>query len=317
MVKPRRKYERGVALLATLLAIALMTILVMEFTTSSALGYREAATQANELRASYLARSAIQVGCAMLEASALAQVGQPTVYDGLDQPWAQPIPPVHVDGGTVSLLIVDEARKLDINQLFDPRTRRINEDFAQVLARLFASVGVSTDLLPILVDWDDPDSVVSPSGAEADYYLGLMPPYEPRNGPMPTIYDLRAVKGMNDSTFRLLSNFLTAAPEPRVNANTASAQVLASLSPELSNSPELVESIIAARSDQPFVAVTDIANLPGIGTFANHITPMLTTRSSYFTLIGEGQFAGARKRIYAMFRRNLNGTMMLMSWHED
>lgn len=318
MVKRPVKYQRGIALLATLLAIALMTILVMEFTTSAALGYREAATQADELRASYLARSAIQVGCAMLEVSALAQVAQQqTAYDGLDQPWAQPIPPIPIEGGTVSLSIVDEARKLDVNQLFNPRTRAINDNFAQVLARLFVNIGISTDLLPILVDWIDPDSVVSPEGAEADYYLRLMPPYEPRNGPMPTIYDARYLKGMDDSTFMRLSNFLTAMPETRVNANTASAPVLASLSPELSNSPELVKSIMAARMDRPFLAVTDIANLPGIGSFANHITPMLTTRSSYFTIIGEGQFAGARKRIYATYRRNLNGTMMLMNWHED
>jgi hypothetical protein len=75
--------------------------------------------------------------------------------------------------------------------------------------------------------------------------------------------------------------------------------------------------MLAARDVRPFLAVTDIANLPGIGEFADHLTPMLATRSSYFLIIGQGQFAGARRRIYAVFRRNSSGSAMLISWHED
>ncbi|MGH9343318.1 MAG: type II secretion system minor pseudopilin GspK, partial [Terriglobia bacterium] len=292
------------ALLATLLAVAMMTILVMEFTTSAALGYREAATQADELRAYYLARSGIQVGCELLEASALMQIGSQngpqSAYDALDQPWAMPFPPIPVDGGTISLSIVDEARKLDVNQLIDPRTRGINPAYAQIIARLFENTGVSTDYLPILVDWLDPDSIQSEGGAEADYYLRLTPPYEPRNGPIPTIYDLRELRGMNDRTFSILKDFLTAAPEPRVNINTASPQVLASLTPLMSNNPEIVKEILSVRSEQPFRTVADLGNLPGLGQATNNLTPLLTTRSNYFTITGQGQFAGARKRIYAM-----------------
>jgi len=43
----RCRDERGVALLATMLAIALMTLIVVDFTSSSALGYHSAANQAN------------------------------------------------------------------------------------------------------------------------------------------------------------------------------------------------------------------------------------------------------------------------------
>jgi type II secretory pathway component PulK len=93
--------------------------------------------------------------------------------------------------------------------------------------------------------------------------------------------------------------------------------VLAALTPETENNPDLVKEIIAARTEQPFVQITQVANLPGLGQFAAHLTPLLTTRSSYFTITGEGDFAGARKRIYATVRRNLNGTAMLINWHED
>ncbi len=309
--------QRGIALLATLLAIALMTILVVDFATTSALGYRAAANQADELRALYLARSGIQVGVAVLERDSIFDALQKTPYDSLNDVWAIQVPPIPVEGGTVSVSIVDEARKLNINQLYNLRARQIDPNFAQVVARLFESIGVTTDLIPIIADWLDPDSVDSPGGAEAEYYLRLVPPYEPRNGPMPTVGDLRALKGVDDATFIRLATFLTTAPETRVNVNTASPEVLSALTPELSNNADLVKEIVAAREYHPLLAITDVLNLPGIGQFGQHLSPLLTTRSVYFTITGQGQFAGARRRIYATFRRNANGSAMLISWHED
>jgi general secretion pathway protein K len=317
MVKRRLKAERGVALLITLLTMALMTLLIVDFTTTVALGYRAAANQADELRAYYLARSGVEVGIAILDQAALAQIGQQKAYDGLDQAWAQPIPPIPVEGGRVSLSIVDEARKLDINELYSPQSNGVNTNFEPIVARLLSNIGVSTDLIPIMIDWLDPDSIESPGGAEEDYYLRLTPPYEPRNGAMPTIADLRMLKGVDDPTFMILSRFLTTMPEARINANTAPPEVLAALTPETENNPDLVKEIIAARTEQPFIQITQVANLPGLGQFAAHLTPLLTTRSSYFTITGDGDFAGARKRIYATVRRNLNGTAMLINWHED
>ncbi|HEY2662977.1 MAG TPA: hypothetical protein VGI47_01460, partial [Candidatus Binataceae bacterium] len=56
----------GVALLATLLAVSLMTFLVLDFTYTATVAYRAAANQANEIRAVYLARSGINVGIGLL-----------------------------------------------------------------------------------------------------------------------------------------------------------------------------------------------------------------------------------------------------------
>ncbi len=49
-----------------MMAVALLTVLVLDFTTSTSIAYRSAANQANQLRAYYLARSAVQVGIALL-----------------------------------------------------------------------------------------------------------------------------------------------------------------------------------------------------------------------------------------------------------
>jgi hypothetical protein len=128
ILRRRSKSERGMALLATMLAIALMTIIVMDFTSSSALGYLSAANHANEIRATYLARSGVNVGLALLAQDTRAQQAQQLASGGgvsaQNQPsdsyfsiWALPFPPMPVNGGAIQLNVVDEARKFNINKL--------------------------------------------------------------------------------------------------------------------------------------------------------------------------------------------------------
>jgi general secretion pathway protein K len=319
-----RKYDRGIALLATLVSVALMTLMVADFTTSAALGYRTAANQADQLRAYYLARSGIQVGLAVLARNSVIEANDQHPHEGFDQAWAQPIPPISVDGGTIFLSIVDEARKIDINSLFNQSKMQTDGTVAEILLRLFSNINVSPDLLPVLIDWLDPDSIESEGGAEADYYLRLKPPYEPRNGPMPTIGDMRMLKGMDDATFMRLSQYLTtiAASQsgafiPAVNVNTAAPEVLAALLPQLENDPELVGQLVEIRQVRPFVQITDVLNLSGISPFEQNLSPLITVSSNLFTITAQGEFAGARRRIYATFRCNNNGTAMLQNWHED
>ena len=332
MVVRKHQYSRGIALLATMLAVALMTLLVIDFTTSAALGYRSAANQADELRAYYMARSGLAVGLAAIERSALANsippgggTQPPSSHDSLDQIWARPTPPIPLDGGFVAVAIVDEDHKINLSQMYDLRNRRVDPVWGPIIERLLANIGVSMDVLPVLEDWLDPDGVETPGGAEADYYLKLLPAYEPRNGPMPTIYDLRMIKGMDDATFIKLMRFCTAQPVKQVNVNTASPEVLAALAPELENNVELVKQIVAAREIEPFTKVTDLVKaVPGltqIHDFQKLQETLFTVSSSYFTITGEGDFAGARKRIYSTFKRvpmqPRGAGFLLSNWHED
>ena len=331
----RYRTQRGMALLATMLAIALMTLIVVDFTTSSAMGYLSAANQANEIRASYLARSAINIGLALLAQDTRARQAQSgssgvnaqaQPFDSFASVWAIPFPPMPLNGGTVQLSVVDEARKFNINSLINTRPQtgfgglgsgQIDPNAVLQLTRLVTLLGISPAIIPPIVDWLDKDSITSPGGAEADYYLQLIPPYEPRNGPMPTLGDLRMVKGVDDATFMLLHNYLTVAPEIAVNANTASPEVIACLEPELTASPQLVTQIIQARTVKPFTNITDLLNLPGAADLQAKLTKDLTTRGNYFTISGMGTFAGARKIVNATFHRNGDGTGALNSWQED
>lgn len=316
MVKSRFKNERGVALLAVLMGIALMTLIVVDFAMSAGLGFVSAANQANELRSYYLARSAVNVGLALLAQDTRLDAQSQTPFDSLEDPWAVPFPPIQIDGGVVALSIVDETRKLSVNALVDSEGR-INQPAMQRMTRLFAILGINPEVVAAIVDWVDPDNAESPGGAEMDYYMGLQPPYQPRNGPMPTIGDLRMIRGINDAAFNRLRPFLTVMPETQVNANTASAEVLGSLADEMMEDPKIVQSIIEARAARPFENVTDIANMPELSAISSKLTQVLTTRSQYFTISGAGTFAGARKMIDATFHREQTGTGSLASWQEE
>lgn len=367
--------ERGIALLATMLAIAMMTIIVIDFTSSSAMGYLSAANHANEIRAEYLARSAVNVGLALIAQDTRTQMAQQQTnasglggqqpFDSFASVWALPFPPMPVNGGRIQLAVVDEARKFNINRLINtvqtnglagtqpgaqptplgaappvgaspPGTGpsvgqpnangqttigQINPNAVLQLTRLVMLLGISPAIIPPIVDWLDPDSIESEGGAEADYYLRLRPPYEPRNGPMPTLGDLRLIKGMDDATFMKLRNYLTVAPEPAVNVNTASPEVIACLDQALSDNPKAVQQIIEARSVRPFASTNDVFNLIGgaasQGTSQGSLNQSITVRSTYFSIAGMGSYAGARRLVFATFRRNGDGTGSLSSWQEE
>jgi general secretion pathway protein K len=319
-IRPRRSTnrQRGVALLATMMAVALLTILIMDFTTSTSVAYRSAANQANQVRAYYLARSAVTVGLALIaqDARKSALSNAPRV-DSFQSIWALPFPSLPIGGGWASLAVVDEARKLNINQLVAPNGQ-VNQPFAETLTRLLTILGIDpTVIVPSLVDWLDPDSVMTPEGAESDYYLRLIPPYEARNAPMPTIGDLRLVRGITEPIFQRLSKFLTTTPSVRVNLNTASPEVLMAVAPQLQESPSLLQSILEQRVKQPFTDLTQITAMLGQGSGASTLPSTLSTTSDYFTVNGVGSFAGTRTFVSAVIRRTGPGPQLLLSWNED
>ncbi|SRR5579875_46379 len=310
--------QRGVALLATLVGVTMLTVAVLDFATSASLSSRIGGNQVNDLRAAYLARSGIQVGLSLLAQDARIVMRRPQPYDALTDIWAVPVPAIPVEGGTVGLRIEDETGKLSLNQLVNPASGALNFPVALIFRALFAQLNIPHELLGALVDWLDRDNVVSPDGAEADYYLALPMPYEPRNGPMPTIGDLRMVRGVTDALFLKLREFVTTAPTTQININTAPPQVIAAVLAARGIDPSLAAIIARARLAQPFTDVGQLAALmPNQQLGVGQLGSVFTTQSVYFSVTGVGTYGGARKVAYAMVGRNGLGPMVLNGWFEN
>jgi len=59
---------------------------------------------------------------------------------------------------------------------------------------LMALPGMTESIADAILDWIDPDDEPREFGAEIEYYSGLDPPYQPRNGPPETVEELLLVK---------------------------------------------------------------------------------------------------------------------------
>jgi DNA uptake protein ComE-like DNA-binding protein len=55
---------------------------------------------------------------------------------------------------------------------------------------------MTEDTAEAILDWIDVDDEVRPFGAESNYYAGMSPPYEAKNGPLDTIEELLLVRGV-------------------------------------------------------------------------------------------------------------------------
>jgi DNA uptake protein ComE-like DNA-binding protein len=87
------------------------------------------------------------------------------------------------EGGGILYGIGDEESRLNLNTASTEALGRMS--------------GMTTNIVASIADWRDGDNVVSPNGAEADYYAGYQPPYRPRNGPFQSVLELLMVRDVS------------------------------------------------------------------------------------------------------------------------
>lgn len=108
-----------------------------------------------------------------------------------------------LDYGVVSGLrfgLEDESTRVNLNALpwLDKQSPGAGR---QILMGL---PGMTEEIADAILDWmDEDDEVRDAPGAEAEYYLALNPPYEPKNGPLETIEELLLVKGIRENPWLL------------------------------------------------------------------------------------------------------------------
>jgi general secretion pathway protein K len=296
--------ERGVALLVVLMTIALLTIVVIEFTYLAQVETHLTLSGRNALQAGYLARSGVNIAEAILIRDAEMN---PT--DGEGDLWAQPLPPLPVGDGTVALRVRDEARALNLNDILSAGV--VRPERREVFERLFEVLGVDQRVLAAIVDWLDADDEpgIAPAGAEKTYYLGLLPPVEVRNGPLLTMRELLLVRGMTPALLATLDAFVTVLPPERlrVNVNTAPPEVLVALSPALVADPGLVDRLIAARRERAFTSKSELRDIPGLDEALGENREFVDTKSAYFRIEAVGSVHDAGRGILETVRRETGG----------
>lgn len=225
------KKQQGIALITILVMVALATILAATIAKRQANTAENTAYLIRQNQSLLYAKSAEAFLLELLKDD-LKNAGE---VDHLQENWAKPMPAFPVEDGFVSGILQDESGKFNLNSL-------VQEDGTPNLKakawfeKLLKRVGLPENLSEAVIDWQDADhETIGAMGAEANYYQGLTQGYLPANRKFHDIKELKLVRGFEGKKYLQIADYVSAAPtlDSKVNINTASALLLASLDPKL------------------------------------------------------------------------------------
>ena len=261
----RRSAERGVALVAVTMAVAVLSVVGLGLADTAATSHRLATNALAVAQAEALARSGVAGARAALVDALLAGG-----MDTFDAPWLKALPPQALGAGWLRVEVEDEARRLDPSLLPD------------ALPRLLARLGIDPVLADAMLDWTDADDDVRPHGAEQRWYAARRPAQMPANRPLATVGELLLVRGVDPPLLERLRPFVTTTGEDGVNPNTASPAVMLAVW-----EPARVGTLLAARRRGP-VECDDL--------------PHCTTRSAAYTVRATGRVGTIARTAEAVVR---------------
>ncbi|MGR8947862.1 MAG: type II secretion system minor pseudopilin GspK [Gammaproteobacteria bacterium] len=151
------------------------------------------------------------------------------------------------------------------------------------LVTLFKALDLDAELVPALLDWIDPDtSTRYPNGAEDDYYMNLDNAYRTANRGLSSLRELLLIKGFDRQVYEKLKPHLQILPQAtNINVNTASKEVLMSLSPLIDSAT--AKMLMSAREIQAFQSVGAFVGHPLVrGRFVD--SQGLSVDSDYYSL---------------------------------
>jgi len=245
-----RSSQRGVALVMAILVVAIGTMIAVNLLWRSTLDFRRAeASMASDQGLMYVQ------GAEAWAADILRQdlVESPD-SDNLSEPWALELPALPVDGGTIAGRLEDLQGRFNLNNLIGADGKE-SELARRQFERLLFLVEADPTLAGAVVDWLDPDTEQRfPTGGEDVDYSDADPPYRTANSMITTSSELMAVAGFDRETYRKVAPYVTVLPAgTKLNVNTASAVVLASLSDDIDIAA--AEGLVEERADAEFVDI--------------------------------------------------------------
>ena len=310
------KKQRGVALLMVLMVITTLSALLYPLWQAQRMAIVRAQASQAQLQA-----WAVLISTQDWVKSALKFDAQQSRIDSSQELWAQPMPPVPFDGGTIGGWIEDAQGRLNVNKLANPDPVQREQALAQ-FNRLCQTLKLECPFWSAVADWVDSDDIPSVNGAETAIYLSILPPRRAANQPIVTIEELQAVQGVSLQTLKILMPYLIALPQDfPININTAKMPVIMALAPWMSE--EQAKLIVASQQTQPFESLIQVSQLlrqhsvldSEINLLVNE--RQLSVATQHFLLHARADYAGRRWQAGALIRRDGGRTQILSRWLED
>ncbi|MGE5615791.1 MAG: type II secretion system minor pseudopilin GspK, partial [Bacillota bacterium] len=196
------KLERGVAAITAVLIVAVAASAAAFMLAQQSAMVDQATLVASRAQAERYGEAGLDWARGVL----MADAQRAGAIDSLDEPWAQPIVGMPIERAIVAGAIVDEQGKFNLNNLVLNKQRSAAD--VKIFAALLESLGLAPELADPVVDWIDPDSDMSPAGAEDSYYLSLAHPYRAANQNMMQVEELYRIRGFDAATVAKLRPFV-------------------------------------------------------------------------------------------------------------
>jgi general secretion pathway protein K len=290
--------QQGVALLTALAVVALASIAATYMLTSQQLQIRRSGNQLMQEQAWQYA-----LGAEDWAKTILAQDARDNDIDALDEAWAVDLPPLPIEGGSLSGRLSDLQGYFNLNNLVN-KEGKLDAAYLEQFQKLLQNLNLPVELAQSVADWQDEDiEAQGAMGAEDDYYAGMESPYRAPNQPITSISELKQMRGMDEKTIRLLKPLVTALPDQtKLNINTAPAEVLASLGMDKNDALQLAEQL----KETPVSTQDEIKSLPEI-TKNKIDTAQLGVASQYFLLEVIVEMGQIKARLSSVIYRDSDG----------
>jgi general secretion pathway protein K len=300
-----RRNQQGMALITAVLVVAIVATVATTLALGEQVWFRQVQNMTNRAQAESLRQGALNYAAILL-----TRDGNDNKIDHLGELWAKPLPPLPVEDGMIAFAVSDAQGRFNLNNLV--RAGQPSPPDMAMFQRLLTAQGIDPGLSEVLRDWLDPDSIVSPGGAEDIEYLSLPQPYRTANQPLQSVDELRLVKGFTAKMVEKLRPYVTALPVPTtVNVNTAPEQVLAALFTSLPAS--VLQPVLDTRVDQPFADPAQfIARLPS-GTSPPPAS-LYGINTGYFLVTIDIRYGRLQRRTEALIERT-SGKPATVLWH--
>ena len=283
MISAKAKKQRGVALLAAMILVLAVTMILSNIFYRHQIEVSQAMASLHSDQALLIALSG--EGWAMELLAEDPTGGQPNQSDHYGEIWAQALPLLPVEGGTLTGCISDLQSKINVNNFRfygsqgQGSKRSLQADLNQLenmnivktwlnLLNLF-EIPTSPARAATIIDWVDGDSAVTSSwGAEQPDYESFDPPRMVLNDEISDASELADIAGYNVQEVQMLLPWISALPvtgpqksgpmvNTPININTASSELLLALGGSFGQ--QFVDAVFEGR---PF---------SDIDTFEDHV----------------------------------------------
>lgn len=293
--------QRGVALITAVVLVAIATVLAARVGTEAALDLRRTSGIGALNQGFHVA-----LGAEAWAAEILRKDAQDSQRDELDEAWAQPLPPLPIDGGMIEGGVEDMQARFNLNNLLRA-DGSVDEASLERFSRLLQVAGVDQRFAGALADWLDADTVERfPDGAEDGVYLSQVPGYRAANGPVTSVAELLALPGFTLDDYARLRPHVAALPAgTRINVCTATALVLAALVEGGTDFGD-AEALARNRSDGCFPQLTDLQATLDADQY-QALSQLVAENSSWFRSVAVVSIGTSQLTLYSLMERNTAG----------